>query len=99
MYRSVCNTNYTKTTGPIATKLGTWTKFDLVVNVGDLVSSVVVKVREGRSTKIIYVNVYHATPPGGDGSSYCTSAAEITCIFALYTSPGWEAPKPTSTKA
>ena len=57
VYLSVCNTNHAKTTGPIATKLGTWTKSDLMVNVANLVSSVLVGVREGRSTKIIDVNV------------------------------------------
>ena len=50
---------------------------------------------EGRSTKIIYANaVYHVAPPGGGGRGYYKSAVEITCIFALYTSP--ESAKPQS---
>ena len=51
-----------------------------------LVSSVVTGVREGRSVKILNVNVYHVAPPGCGGRGYYKSVVEITCIFALYMS-------------
>ena len=82
---SVCNTNHTKTMRSIATKLVTWTKFDLVVDMGYFISSVLAEVREGSSTKILYVNVYCVAPPGGGGRGYYKSAVEMTCTFALYT--------------
>ena len=90
----MCNTNHAKTTLQIATKLGTWTKFDVMVNMGYLVSSVLMGGWEGRSTKILHVNVYHVAPPGGGGRGYYKSAVEITCIFALCMSP--ESGKPQS---
>ena len=91
---SVCYTNYDKTTGPIATKLGTWTKFDLVVNKNYLVSPVVAGVQEGRSRKLLYVNVYHVARPGGGGRWYYKSAVDITCISTRYITP--ESGKPQS---
>ena len=49
--------------------------------------------REGR--RKCSLNVDRVALPGG-GRGYYKSALEITCIFALHTSPGWEATKPTS---
>ena len=61
----VWNTNNVKSDGEIATKLGTWTKFDFVKNMGCFVSSVVSGIWEGKATKIFHGNVYRVEPPSG----------------------------------
>jgi len=61
----VWNTNHVKSDGEIATKLGTWTKFDFVKNMGCFVSSVVSGIWEGKATKIFHGNVYRVEPPSG----------------------------------